>query len=237
MLIARLLVFYHRLGDIDMARTKKLSTEEILAQFFLKSVGAEVGFWNASTSEFSEGFEDEPLYQGNVSCFQNAMKAGHTFDDLHHMIGSNYKNGVRTALASAIIPERKNDDLEESSNLLDSDNPYYHPALFSVSAPRFAVAGTMMIPVARGSTTPKDTFTLRELMDYYYANIKTACLSSRRPSQTKTMMWLLKQASLDQILYAIDAASLTDKEIPIIELTKYLEEADLEINYYKARSQ
>src|SRR6266566_20345 len=147
-----------------MSRIKKTNPEESLAQFFLKSVGADCGMYNRSTGELVSGFEDDALYKGNVACFQGAMKSGYSYDDLHHIIGSNYKNGVRAALASSIIPEKK-EDLEEDSNLLDSDGEYYHIALFNKSAPRFAVAGNMMIPVTKGSIVRKDVFTLRDLMD------------------------------------------------------------------------
>lgn len=220
-----------------MPRKRKLdSPEDKLAQFFLKSVGVGLGLWNASAEIFVDDLEDQGVYQSNVDIFATAMKSGWTYDDLHHLIGSNYKNGVRGALATEIIPKRE-DPLKEADTLLEEGAHYFHPALFDVIAPRFAIAGSVMLPVTRGSVTPKGRFTLRDLMDYYYENIKTACIAKRRDAQTKTMVWLLGQASLDEILYAIDAASLTDDDIPVVEITNWLDEGQKELRYRRARSE
>lgn len=220
-----------------MGRPKKSDgPADRLAKFFVKSVAVGCGLWNASTESFVEGLEEEGVYISNVSIFEHALTHGWTYEDLHHLIGSSYKNGVRVALASDVIPV-KEVGVKEGDNLIESDTQYYHSVLFDVIAPRFALTGTMMIPVSRGSATLKDKFTLRELMDYYYDNVKVACIAKRRGAETKTMAWLLTQGTLDEVLFAIDAAGFTDNEVPVVELTNYFDDARREIRYYVARSQ
>jgi hypothetical protein len=220
-----------------MGRGKKKidSPEDRLTQFFLKSVGIELRLYNASTEVFVDDIEEQGVYQSNVGIFASALKTGWPYDELHSLIGIKFREGVRTALASEIIPKRE-DGIKERDNLIEPDTQYFHSALYDVTAPCFAIAGSMMLPVSRGSTALKESFTLRHLMDYYFENIKTACIAKRRESQTKTMAWLLGQATLDEILYCIDAASLTDNDVPVVELANYLDEANREIKYHKARS-
>lgn len=223
-----------------MGRPKKKvdSPEERLAQFWLKSVAAGCGLYNPASGSFVDDLEEQGLYHGNVSVFANALKSGWTYDELQFWIGQQYKNGERNALASDILPKKEREDsIRETDDLMDEDTDYFHDALYDTTPPRFAVAGSVMLPVSRGSITRKQSFTLRELMDYYYANVKTACVARRRETQTKTMAWLLSQAELDEILYAIDAAGLTDDDVPVVELTNYFDEAQRELTYHRARHQ
>lgn len=210
--------------------------EERLAQFFLKSVGVECGLYNHGTKQLADGFEAEGLYQAHVATFASAMKQGWAYDDLHDLVASNYKSGVRAALVSNIIPERE-PLLKETDNLLADDDDYYHSALYIQRAPQFTLAGSMMLTVSAGSITRKETFTLRDLMTYYYDNTRTSSVSRRREAETKTMVWLLKQASLDEILFAIDVVRSEDASVSVVELTHYLDQGRADLDYRRARSQ
>lgn len=213
--------------------SEDLSQEERLTQFFLKSVGASVGIYNAGTDEYKT---DEPLYKTNVDIFRSALRDGWTYDELHSLIGMNFRDKVSTALASDIIT-KKEIPLREGDNLLISTQKYYHPALFNTTAGRWAVGPNTMVPVTRAASVQKDSFTLRDLVDYYYKIVKTGSSSRRREGDSKTMVYLLNQASLDEILFAIDAAGETNEEIRVIELNRFFDDASRDLEYHKSRGE
>jgi hypothetical protein len=205
-----------------------------LVQFFLKSVGAGCGLY--VNEELVPNVEAAPLYISNKKIVEQALADGWKYDELHSFIGIQYRNKVQAALLSDILP-KKEQPVGEDDNLIAESGTYFHDQLFNKTATKWAVTSEGMIPVMRGSINRKERYTLRDLMDYYYMRVKTANVTRRRSTATKTMAWVLSQASLDEVLFAIDAAAETDLDVQVVDLTRFFSKAAESVAYYQSRSE
>jgi hypothetical protein len=204
-----------------------------LTQYFLKSVGAHLGLYNEKENSFVPDLETKGVYKTNLQIIEQALAKGWTYTELHALIGLQYREKKQAALFSEILPKRI---ANEDENLLDPEDSYYHPALYVRTPARFSVSGDTMVLTQKPSSQLKESFTVRDLMLYYYGCLGIVSPDTRRRSaQAKTMMWLLSQAHLDEVLFAIDLAGESDRLVPVIDLSRYLQDAAHERRYYQAR--
>jgi hypothetical protein len=214
---------------------KATSIERELTRCFFNSVGIELGFYNPKTKELREGAESEGVYQTNLEIIRSALKDGWTKDQLEKLMWAEYRKSIRCALLSEILPE-KEPEIAEEDNLLVDGVSYLHPALFNRMAPTFAVVGESVVPVSRGTSTPKPAFTLRDLLDYYYQIVKTGRVASRVNAHLGAFRYLFSGNSLDEILFAIDAAGDTDVDWAPLDLERFMREAREEVRVRRARA-
>jgi hypothetical protein len=213
------------------------TVEARIVRVFLRSVGAELGFYNAGFKEFRAGVESEPVYQSNLEIVRSALKQGWVAADLEEFIISRYRAGERQALLSEILPKQpENKRLDESDNLLEDEEPHFHPQLFVRRMPSFTVTGGVMVPVTRGTVTPKEVFTLLDLVSYFFQHGRQGDTPRQRSAAINQMRWLLSQATVDEILFAIDLAEESGKDVGVFDLTDFLDVAREQVLVCEARS-
>lgn len=211
----------------------KKSPEVILAEQFSKSVGCELGFYNASTQEFVTTLNVEPQFKKNVEIIKKCLKSGWKEADLRTLIFSSYKDGRRCVLISDILPKDINkNESDPNQNLLEDS--ITHPLGWIIQKPIMTldqngelVRGTSL------SVTAKDTLTLKEVVDYYLTNVESLSSKDNRKSVTGAIAYLIREYDLDTVLFAIDLAANDNTPIDPLGLKKYFVEARKEIKYRK----
>lgn len=217
--------------------TGETTVEARIVRVYLRSVGAETGFYNPSAKEFREGVESEPIYQSNLEIVRAALKQGWVAADLEEFILCRYKAGERAALLSAILPKQpESKRLDEMDNLLAEGDEHYHPQLFTRAIPGYAIQNGTMVPVTQGTVKPKPFFSLAELVDYFFSRSRMAHTPRQRSAAINQMRWLLSQADVDEILFAVDLADQEGKDGGVFDLTDFLEAARQEVFTCQARS-
>jgi hypothetical protein len=218
---------------VPAKKRNKVEPEAVrLTQYFLKSVAAHLGLYNEKSNSFVPDLEEKGVYKSNLEIIEGALAKGWSYEELHALIGLNYREKKQAALFSEILPKRI---ANEEENLLDPGDSYYHPALYVRTPARLCASGDQMTVTRKPSSSLKERFTLRDLMEYYYQKMGAAPDSRRHSAQAKTMGWLLSQAHLDEVLFAIDLAGDSDRLVPVIDLNRFLMEAAAERRYYQAR--
>jgi hypothetical protein len=218
----------------QMAATK---VEKNLTLAFLKSVGAECGLYNPSTKQFKAGIESESLYQANLEIVAGALKKHWKASELEDFIWQRYNAGERKALLSEILPDKAPaTKVEEHENLLCPEVTYQHAQLYIRRAPSFDIHEGVMIPITRGTVTPKESFTLRELAEYYFSQMHVGSNPRMWANVLGIMRSLLTEARADEILTAVDLACAANPTTPAIQLYDHLEAARSEVSMREART-
>jgi hypothetical protein len=201
-----------------LAQTTTLE-RRILALFFT-TVGAELGLYDFKQKKFAPGAASHGAYQENLRAIQQALGSGTPAADLEELIRERYRAGERTALIGALLKaETRPGRAGLETDLLTGIEPL-HPALFDRRMPVLTLVGQTLTEVSAGRVTPKAQFTLAQLIDYYAAALRG--YAPRLKQHLGPWNWLLSQATLPELLTAIDLAREEHQEPGPLELTQYL---------------
>lgn len=220
-----------------MAKSSITKLERGLVELFFKTIGAEVGFFDFKTRAFRAGVESEGLYQENLKQIRAALKEM-VAADLEQYVRERYVVGDRAPLLSDVLGKQSAPGrIGYEADLLERLERPLHPALFFRVMPTFAVSESGMVPVGQGKILPKAEFTLRNLIEYYFSRVHVAPLLSRQ--ELGPWNWVLQQADLNELLFAIDAAgeqsTAEAREITPFGLVDFLPQARSSLAVMRAR--
>jgi hypothetical protein len=211
------------------------TVDEKIVRLFLKTVGSELGFYQAATTDFIPDLELRPQYQANLEIIRSVLKEGRlSSKELETLILDRYRAGERQALISGLLPKAKA-RTDDNENLLEDGADYLHGALFVRTAPSFVVSGDAMLPVSGGQNLRRESFTLGELLQHYYRRMGLEGLEGRRSRDLGALRYLLAGTSLDTLLFAIDFAALDGARGGVLKLEDYLQEAEAEVRDRRSR--
>jgi hypothetical protein len=191
------------------------STSNILLDLltaFFSSVGADIGYYDPKAKALREGVEENTLYQANLETLSVALKSGWKARDLKDWLWAQYRSGVRAALLAEILPEdAPGREVGENDNLISRQSAYSHPALHLFRPPTYVIGEDGLLPRTAGAVARKETFTLRDLTNYYYSRFPRLARTNRTWDSSLFLMKRLYlragAESLEMLLTAIDIAS------------------------------
>ncbi len=215
------------------------TVERRILELHFKMTAAELGYYNPKAKKFKEGLESEPLYQTNLQIVRDALKSGWPAAELESFIRERYNAEDRAVLLSDLLPRRREHTVEESTNLIEPGLIYQHPALYDRQAPAYYIQGDMMVMSAPARQTRKETFTLRQLVDYYVQQITGAANPRQFTAAVGSFRYLLQDARVDELLHAVDLGrdyrTETGREVSVLDLQRFLSDARMEVKRREAR--
>lgn len=224
-------------ADKPKPKTGPQRVDDRIVRIFLKSVGVEAGLYHTGSRDLVDGHETHHLYQSNLEIVRDVLKGGRmSAGELEAFIMERYHAGERQVLLSAILPKQgPARSYNEADNLLEAGTVYQHAALYVRTAPAFSFAGNSVITVRQGAGTAKETFTLKDLAQYYLAHVHVGYRAANMARLYGGMRYLLETWRLDEILTAIDLAGETLKPISVVKLEDFLPQAREETRMKEAR--
>jgi hypothetical protein len=214
--------------------TKALGPDEKIVQLFFKSVGAQLGYYNAQTKSFSDDMKMQPQYHTTLKVVQEVLTSGQlSSKELEDLILDRYRAGERTVSLASLLPKQKK-ALDGSENLLEDGFTYAHTYLYERTNPSFAIVGEGMVATVPGRVALKKTFTLDDLLTYYYAKTGCAKVPGRKNRDLGAFRYLLEAYPLDRVLHAIDLAGDIGVR-SVLKLEDHMDAAEKEVKYLAAR--
>lgn len=203
------------------------SVERQLLEVFYKSVGVELGFYNAKTRKLKPEVTSEGNYQANLETVRQHLANGWTVKELEDKLWELSRGGYRGAVLREFLPSQPpgQKKLEEGSNLVNPEHhPYQHPALYVLRMPTFMVQGDQMLPVSPGQRTAKAEYTLRDLVRYWLQTNGRGETPRAFTQALGYLRYLIGQGyRVDEILHAIDLAAEADPGAPPTRVGDYIE--------------
>jgi len=176
----------------------------------------------------------ENRIERSVLWIQDQIKQGQSIDALRKQImtyAQQYPMECKKAYDASMLIEKN----KQSQNLLEHGQLYFHRILYCFSAPTRMIIDHQTKIIQRTSEPfeqiLKAEFIMKDLIDFFYESSGNAATDHQYKQDAGKFTHLLGRYTLDEILYAIDAAKWIrhDQQLPPLrnafDLETYIDEA------------